>query len=161
MLGLKRLNNKKMNLNEAILSGNFEQAAKLFFSKPFEDVSEEIISCAFDKPSLAFYGFTEYLTNKRKEAIYHYLAAELLITALSHIEGATQIAYAHAKKTMELLPDDLSYKEFFLFFHSNPNISVPEKEMYSVVNEILNKNIHHENANKVKKEIDTRVIFQI
>ncbi len=116
------------NLNELILSGNFEMANKIVSKLSLEVVTKKLLSLSYKEASPIYYSFVLYLIKEDECADNHSIAAQLLSTSLCHLKDAYKYAYWHALRAVEMEPLNVQHKEFLLFFHENPeNILFSEK----------------------------------
>lgn len=85
------------------------------------------------------YAFLCYVLYDTNTAYLHNLTSVIMSTALCHIQGAYQTAFFHAKKAIELAPNDLNFKEFLLFFYVIPEKLLSHDEAMIIAKEILMK----------------------
>ncbi|BBW96444.1 hypothetical protein ACPVTF_08110 [Geobacillus icigianus] len=97
-------------------------------------MSPFLFSCQFMLANLLIYS---YLINNNETAYYHYLASELLSTAFCHLPDAYASALYHAKRAVELSPEDVSLKEHLLLFHDIPEKLISKEEAKAIAQEIL------------------------
>ncbi len=122
---------------DQILAGQFQAAIEASGAIPVEELREQLLLRAFDEHHLALYGFYVALLLDRPTAAHHYAAAELLSMALNVYPGAYQMAAYHAQQAAAAAPEELTYKEFLLFLHTNPEGVVSQEESLRIAEEIL------------------------
>lgn len=126
-----------MNFNDAILRGDFLTAKELASQMDMETLNDNLFLIAYDEENITPLGFINFLLVKEETSEYHYIASFLLSMALNYLEGAYQIAFHHAKRAVELTPNDISYKEYLLFFNTIPDKLLNNEEAQEIANEIL------------------------
>lgn len=141
---------------EHILKGQFHEAILLSQDIPFQDLRAEMILKAYDDFNLAFYGFYVALLLEKESPELHHAVAELLSMALNVYPGAYQAAFYHAQRAAALAPQDVSYKEYLLFFHNNPEELMSPAQSLSIAQEILHVDPQNETANQVITNIQKR-----
>jgi tetratricopeptide (TPR) repeat protein len=126
------------DFKQAIIKGNFAKAKHLSINMDLDTLKEELYLLAYDSETIAPYGFINYLLLDKESSELHYLASYLLGMGLNHLEGAYQTAFFHAKRAVELAPqDNSSYKEYLLFFYEIPAKLLRKDEATKIANEIL------------------------
>ena len=83
-----------------------------------DDFKQAVIKGNFTKAKQLSINMNYLLLDKESSEL-HYLASFLLSMGLNHLQGAYQTAFFHAKKAVELSPQDNSYKEYLLFFYED------------------------------------------
>ncbi|WP_342601071.1 hypothetical protein MHB48_08740 [Psychrobacillus sp. FSL H8-0483] len=126
-----------MKFNDAILLGDFVKAKELASQMDMDSLRETLFLLAYDNENIATYGFISYLLLEEETSEFHYIASYLFSMALNHLEGAYQTAFHHAKKATDLSPNDMSYKEYILFFNAIPDKLLGNEEALGIANEIL------------------------
>ena len=80
----------------------------------------------------------------------HGLASDVLASgALCQLPGAYQIAWYHARRAVELAPDDIGYREFLLFFYGNPEALLTRAEAVAIAQDLLVRDPGNEAARSV------------
>ncbi|MBS2967871.1 hypothetical protein J9317_03660 [Metabacillus sp. KIGAM252] len=128
-----------MEFKEAILSADFQKAKEIASHKNMdaESLMDNLFLIAYEEGSMAAYGFANQLILEEETSEHHYLASFLLSMGLTHFEGAYPTAFYHAKRAAELSPEDLSYKEYLLFFHILPDPLLSREEAIDIAGQIL------------------------
>lgn len=142
---------------EYIVKGQFHEAILSSRDIPFQDLRAEIILKAYDDSSLAFYGFYVALLLEKESPELHHATAELLSMALNVYPGAYQLAFYHAQRAAALAPQDISFKEFLLFFHNNPEELMSPAQSLIIAQEILRVDPQNETAKQVIANVRKRV----
>lgn len=88
----------------------------------------------------------------RNDARLHSIALDSLCNPLCHLEGAYLAAFYHAKKCIELEPNNMQYREFLLFFASVPNDVFEEKSAMNWAKDILKDDPNNEVAKNYIEE---------
>lgn len=140
-----------MNFKDAVRSGEFFIAKDLASKMDGETLLDTLFLLAYEEESIAPLGFANYLLLEDETAENHYKVSFLLCMALNYINGAYQTSFHHAKKAMELSPNDNSYKEFLLFFNSLPEKLLSNQEAIAIAYKILEND---SNNNKVLSVIN-------
>ncbi|WP_409304191.1 hypothetical protein [Peribacillus sp. SCS-155] len=144
----------KEELIKHILDADFEEAVKIAWSMPHEDLSEHIIEAAFDRGSLIFYTFVCHMITKYEDFKLHDLAFVLLASPLCHLEGAYFSALFHARKSVELTEQkDIGSLEQLVFLQGIPDPVLSDEEAISACRKILQLDPEHETATEILKEL--------
>ncbi|WP_088012311.1 hypothetical protein [Gottfriedia acidiceleris] len=126
-----------MYFKDAILSGDFIKARELSSNMDGESLLEELFLIAYEEESIAPYAFANFQLLEEESSENHYMISFILSMALNYLEGAYQASFHHAKKAMELSPEDNSYKEYILYFNKLPERLLSNEEAIEVANSIL------------------------
>jgi len=127
----------KEKIKQLITSGDFQKAIEYIENEDRNILEQVVLELGFDEESISAYSFVCYLINNNETAYYHYLASELLSTALCHLPDAYASALYHAKRAVELSPEDVSLKEHLLLFHDIPEKLISKEEAKAIAQEIL------------------------
>ena len=152
MRGLKN-KEKKMKLKEKILTGEFKEAHKIIDDIGINTIKDKLLDIAYDKESIEVYFFVLTLIEKHETSEMHYLASKVLSTALCHTKGAYNAALYHARKSIQLAPEDISYKEYLLLFYNIPEKLISDNEALKISQKILSVNPD----NKIAQEIMDKI----
>ena len=144
-----------MEFNDAILLGDFEKAKEIASQLDTDSLRDTLFLLAYDNGNIATYGFISYLLLEEETSELHYIASYLFSMALNHIKGAYQTSFHHAKKAAELSPNDMSYKEYLLFFNAIPDKLLGNEEAFEIANEILKNEPNNKVALSVISELTT------
>lgn len=106
---------------DLILIGNFELAYKKELEMN-ESISRQLFEMSYDLENIAIYSYYNYKIAKKENAEDHYQASLILSQILNTINGAYDMSFYHAKKAIELNPDNLEYKEYILIFQYYPDL---------------------------------------
>lgn len=107
---------------DLILIGNFELAYKKELEIN-ESISRQLFEMSYDLENIAIYSYYNYKIAKKENAEDHYQASLILSQILNTINGAYDMSFYHAKKAIELNPDNLEYKEYILIFQYYPDLT--------------------------------------
>ncbi|MFR7593047.1 MAG: hypothetical protein ACLUVC_16695 [Longibaculum sp.] len=142
-------------LGQLILLGEFEKANLLESTMTDDEVYNCIIEAAIDSESIMFYLFYLNKLIKNENAKDHYFASLILAHPLNFLEGAYDQALYHAKRAIQLDENDISYKEYYLFFYNQLDliVSVADEEFEKCCDEILKVDENNIAANSVKNRI--------
>ncbi|MBT2696635.1 hypothetical protein J7E79_04275 [Bacillus sp. ISL-40] len=125
------------DFKQAIKKGEFVKAKQLSKTMDLEALTETLFLIAYDDETIAPYGFANYLLFDKETSELHYLASFLLCMGLNHLDGAYQTSFFHAKRAIELAPEDISYKEYLLLFFEMPEPLLSKDEATKIAKEIL------------------------
>jgi len=142
-----------MKFNDAILLGDFVKAKELASQMDRDSLRDTLFLLAYDNENIATYGFVSYLLLEEETSEFHYIASYLFSMALNHLEGAYQTSFHHAKKAVELSPNDINFKEYLLFFNVNPDKLLGNEEAFNIANEILKNEPNNKATLSVISEI--------
>lgn len=124
---------------DLILIGNFELAYKKELEMN-ESISRQLFEMSYDLENIAIYSYYNYKIAKKENAEDHYQASLILSQILNTINGAYDMAFYHAKKAIELNPDNLEYKEYILIFQyysdltANINVEIFKNYAFELLN---------------------------
>ena len=114
-----------------------------------DDFRKSLIKITFESESIVSYSLVCMMLMKHESVELHQLAIDLLVHPLCIIEGAYTAALYHARKAINISPDDVDLKESLLFFHNVPDKLVSKEEAITMAKQILEK----EKDNKSAKEL--------
>jgi hypothetical protein len=135
-------------LLQEITAENFKKAREIFFNDGIETSHEKIIEAAYTSGDNTFSHFYEFLTESEPSSpILHYCAAELYTTVFNYLPEGYKLAFEHAKKSIELSGDDITYKEFILLFYQLPLPLLCKEDALRYAGEILTKDPSNQAAN--------------
>ena len=127
-------------LKSYILSGNFTKAKSITKSLETDELENYLVEIGYDTCNIMVYVFLCDILNEKESADIHYVASVVLAIAFSHLEGAYEGGYYHAKKAIKLDSDNIGFKEHILFFYSGiPEPLLSKNEAISIAKEILKK----------------------
>jgi len=127
-------------LRKLILSGEFLKAKPLVKEINQERLDTILSKIGYDEESICAYSFICFLIKDNETVEYHLLACGLMQTALCHLTGAYQCALYHARRVVEMCPNDMEAKENLLFFYRLPEKLINDEEAKSIVDAVLKKN---------------------
>lgn len=137
------------NLENLILSGQFDQVRAIYFNTNFEEFTNELLAQAFENESLSNYSVIVYLLLESEDEKLHDLAYQILSQPLCHIEGAYASSLYHAQKAVELTHyTNVQRLENLLFLNIVPEKIVSDAQAKSIAKQILTL----DPTNKVAKE---------
>ncbi|MGG0179123.1 hypothetical protein [Gottfriedia acidiceleris] len=142
-----------MYFKDAILSGDFIKARELSLNMDGESLLEELFLIAYEEESITPYAFANFQLLEAETSENHYMISFILSMALNYLEGAYQTSFHHAKKAMELSPEDNSYKEYVLYFNKLPERLLSNEEAIEVANSILENDPMNTSALSVINEL--------
>ncbi|WP_146130573.1 hypothetical protein [Laceyella sediminis] len=85
---------------------------------------------------------------KHEEATFHCIASHLMSLPLCSIDGAYNVGFYHAKRAVELSPEDASFKEHLLFYHAIPDKLLSDEEAEKIAKSILEMEPDNQTAKK-------------
>jgi hypothetical protein len=126
---------------DLIFSGKYSQAASMLSGSniSIDNIKPELLLKAFDSGSISPYAFLCSLLDHREAHVVHEAASEIMSTALSHIPGAYSVALYHARKLVELDPDNVENREYLLLFHAIPDKLINDAEAVELAKDILKR----------------------
>lgn len=124
-------------LKDFLLNNDYNMVEKIFQKLSFEDISSVVISVTYDTEDISIYTFIVSLLLKNEIVELHSLAANLFALSFSYLEGGYASGLYHAKKCVELAPDNVDYKQFLLLFNVIPERLVSKEEALQIAREIL------------------------
>lgn len=87
---------------------------------PLDELFKMMSIISQHEQTLTLYGYVVNLLLNQETAVAHQLASRVLVELLNTIEGAYVSAYWHAKRAVELAPEDIEYKLWLLKFKTLP-----------------------------------------
>ncbi|HDK7166230.1 TPA: hypothetical protein PTV44_000033 [Clostridium botulinum] len=126
-------------INKMILDGKFDEAQKILNFFDAEYVRELLIELCYETENIIVYSFVCNMLCKKETRELHYIASELLSMPLCHVTGAYNSALFHARRAIELDPNDISYKEYILLFYNLPEKLITESEAKKFAQQVIEK----------------------
>src|SRR5579871_1158989 len=109
-------NNMNKRFLEALHQGNYNEAKKLIFDIPYDELCLFLIDQAIETNSIVIYTFVCFLLLEQESTELHYCAAGILDHGLCYLKGATSSSLFHAKRAAELSPDDITCQQELLCY---------------------------------------------
>jgi|SRR5581483_8237243 len=146
---------KNMNKHflDAVHQGNYHKAKKLIRDMPHNQLCQFLIDLAIETGSIAIYTFTCFLLLEQESAELHYCAAGILDHGLCYLKGATSSSFFHAKRAVELSPNDITCQQELLYYFGMPDQVLSKEEAKTIAENILLKDPDNVEALEVIKEI--------
>ena len=126
-------------IKKLILDGNFDEVQKIAKSFDIEYIRELLIDLCYETENIIAYSFVYNMLCKEESSALHYIASELLSMPLCHVTGAYKSALFHARRAIELDPNNISYKEYILLFYNLPERLISEYEAKKFAQEVIEK----------------------
>ncbi|WP_058487092.1 hypothetical protein [Defluviitalea phaphyphila] len=126
-------------IKKLILDGNFDEAQKIAKSFDIGYIRELLIDLCYETENIIVYSFVYNMLCKEESSELHYIASELLSMPLCHVTGAYNSALFHARRAIELDPNNISYKEYILLFYNLPERLISEYEAKKIAQEVIEK----------------------
>ena len=143
----------KEELVQMLKKSHVREARNVVSTIEYTQLSDLLIDIAFDNNDMIqIYFLVLEMLGKRDEIEIHRLAMDLLANPLCVIPGAYFGAVYHAKKMIELEPFEIKHKEQLLYFHIFPDRLLSNKEIETLVNEVLAVNPN----SKIAKDAQNR-----
>ncbi|MET7017413.1 hypothetical protein [Bacillus mycoides] len=139
-------------LKDEIYRGDIENAIAHANKISIEELEDLLMEWSFNEPNIIVYTFLTSYLESRSDVRLHSLASDILFHPLCHLEGAYLAAFYHAKKCIELEPNNMQYREFLLFFAGIPENVFEEKSAMNWAKEILKDDPNNEVAKNYIKE---------
>lgn len=129
---------------DLIMIGKFDLAYKKELEIN-ENISRKLFEMSYDLENIAIYSYYNYKIANQESADNHYQASLILSQILNTINGAYDISFYHAKKAIELDPNNLEYKEYILIFQHYPDltVSINNDEFKNYAIELLDSDINN------------------
>ena len=151
MLSPKRnLNSLREQLENALVSGRFDECYRIYREQSFEKISNELLALSWKTGDIQKlpYAFVWFLLSKKENVKLHLLGHDILFNSLNHLPHSYELGLYHARRLTELEPDNLHHKRIFLLYNHIPERVLGDNEAKQAAIEILKK----EPDNKVVKE---------
>lgn len=120
-----------------VINGQFDAINLMIAQYGFIKMRDDLFELAYDTGSIAPYTFALDLVIKENKAENHMLASEILTLPLCHLTDAYRMGFFHARKALEMEPQNINYIEYLLFFHEIPDRLLSEEEAIIIAKEIL------------------------
>ncbi len=136
------MNERQYRVTKHIMNMDFNEAYAIVWNLDEEELEELILDIGTRTMNLTVYSFMNYLLQREEASRFHSVTALLMAFPLCHMEGAYTISLYHARKAIELSPEDASYYEFVLFFEGNPHVYMSKEEIKAThmrIKELLNR----------------------
>lgn len=130
----------KEELKKLIILGKIKEAKDIFKIIDYYEARDVILSIGYETESIIIYSFVCSMLNEGESAKLHYLASEILVNPLCFLSGAYNAALYHARRAVELEPDDISFKEYLLLFYNIPEKLIDKEEAIEISREVIKKN---------------------
>lgn len=121
---------------EYITIGKFKEAKECLVTLSQEQFYFFIIECGFDKGLLPLYTFVNFLLIENETAHLHRCAAVLIAQCFVHLEGAYSMGLFHARRAIELAPDEPTYKEYILLYYDIPDKLLSKEEAIEIATQL-------------------------
>ncbi len=129
--------NIKQEFKKCVMAGEFLEARKLVDKISLVELDNLLFSIGYDDGSITAYAFACFLLQEHETKQWHLLASGILSTALCHLEGAYQTSLYHARRAIDLCPEDIFLKENLLFFNIIPEKLIADSKAIEIAQEIL------------------------
>ena len=133
----------KIDLNQLrklIINGDFSKAYLEINQLGIEEVYDFLIDLACDTKNIVVYGFVFYLISRKEIHIFHSLASDILAFPLCSLQRAYALALFHARRALELDPENIEHLQFLILFYDIPEKLIEESEALKIAKEILKRN---------------------
>lgn len=81
-------------------NGRFDNASKMCEECQWKEVNNNLLSIALEYKDISIFGFSKYMYDKTEDLKWLELAIEILIKALSHVDGAEQLASFYKRELL-------------------------------------------------------------
>ncbi len=102
----------KNDFSSLLYYGKFEEARELVKDLTADQLFEVLWQINQKEQTITVYGYVVSLLLDNETAALHHLASRVLIELLNSIKGADVSAYWHAKRAVELDPENAEYKQW-------------------------------------------------
>ncbi|OYD06594.1 hypothetical protein [Paludifilum halophilum] len=120
-----------------IRTGNYNEAKELASHWDLDEMENLLLEYSFDTEDIGVYTLLNIHLLDQENGPIHHVISVIMSMAFSHWNGAYQVAFYHAKKAVELDPENLDFKEYMLFFYEIPDQLLSKDEAISLAKEIL------------------------
>jgi hypothetical protein len=141
----------KLSFFDCLNRGDIRGARVIVSRRPNEVVQDWVIEYGFDSNSITAYTFAWQLIHEEESADHHFMASTLMATALCHIPGGYATALYHARRAIELNPEDIELWEWLLFFYEIPDSLVSREEAEAIAKKVL---VVKPDSNPAQKTLD-------
>lgn len=138
----------KARLKEFVMSLRFTEAKKLVSKLDDDELENVLLELSLESESIIYYSFVQDMLKSHETAMLHYIASILMSQSLKHLKGAYLTAFYHAKKAVDLTPNDSSLKEYLLYFNDIPEKLLSDDEARKLADEILTVDPENDVAKK-------------
>lgn len=122
----------KEQITQHILEGGFKKAESLFLENNVESLQDILKDIAFNKQNITAYSFILYLLYKKETLELHLLAITIMAGQFCYIDGSYATALFHARRMIELAPDNADFIHELLFFNAIPEKLVSDEEAAAI-----------------------------
>lgn len=131
---------EKEELKNFIISGDYKEVQKIIDNIDDHVAGEMILKIAFETENVMTYTFVCFLLLKAETAFWRSVAAQVLSQPLCFIEGAYLAGLMHLRRAIQLDNNNISFKEYLLFFYDLPEPLLDAHEPIEVAQEIIKYN---------------------
>ena len=124
------------NFLEYIKVGKYQKAKDCIKDMPGERLYYFLVDLGFDTNTIPLYTFVIFLLLENETAEFHYCAAVLIAQCFVYIEGAYSMGLFHARRCVELAPNDPSYKEYLLSFYGITDRLLSKEEAIEIATQL-------------------------
>ncbi len=119
-------------IKKNILSGNFLEAAKYLPEISAKEFEKIIFYIGLNLENIIAYSFLCFLMIKNETIELHTSAFQIIIGEFFYIDGSYATALYHARRIIELDPNNLESIHALLFFNSHPEKLVSNEEALEI-----------------------------
>lgn len=125
------------DLKQSLSKNDYKSAEKIFKELTFREAFECIDRLAFDTKNISLYTFIVSVLLQKETPELHYLASNLMAMPFCFLEGGYAAGLYHARRALELDPDNVDYKEYLLTFYGLPDQLMTKAEALELAKEVL------------------------
>lgn len=141
------------NFLQSVKVGKFEEAKAYIKDMSYEDMHNSLIDLGFKTECVSLYTFVTFLLIEKETAALHYCAAMLIAQCFVYIEGSYSMGLFHARRSVELAPDDPSYKEYLLLYYNIPDKLLNKEDAEAIANALLSQDPSNITARNILQNI--------
>lgn len=141
------------NFLQSVKVGKFEEAKAYIKDMSSEDMHNSLIDLGFKTECVPLYTFVTFLLIEKETATLHYCAAMLIAQCFVYIEGSYSMGLFHARRSVELAPDDPSYKEYLLLYYNIPDKLLNKEDAEAIANALLSQDPSNITARNILQNI--------
>ncbi len=115
--------------------GKIDKAKEILLKKDF--VPEEIEKWVYNTSNITLYTLAASMLINEESAGEHQWASYLMAMPLCAYNGAYSLGLFHARRALELDPNNVDYKRFLILFHDIPERLIKKNEAIRIAQEVL------------------------
>jgi len=147
--------------NNYIAYGEFTKLKEALQPFSFQDRQLKLVTIACRIDSIATYTAACFFILDQENVETHHAASMIVASVLVHYKGAYSSGLFHARRMIQLDPNDYTNFEWGIFFYRIPENLVTRREAYFYAQQILTIDPKHTLALKTKSEIENKWLLNV